>query len=192
VSILHNLARETKRPHTNILPDARRLLRPFVLSPDGSKSLPTKRYYDIFSWFITQFAFCFVTTPFILLTFTDSIRAWAAVWFYAIVGVSITGAFTLSPGKRWLQRKLKARGQRPGLQRAESHESLQGATLGVPTDPGVEFDEMVDEIVEEVRKRRGGKPLPNPAEVRLQVERTLSAKAKEARETVAPEVAKAR
>jgi lysophospholipid acyltransferase len=78
------------------------------------------------------------------------------------------------------------------LQRAESHESLQGATLGVPTDPGVEFDEMVDEIVEEVRKRRGGKPLPNPAEVRLQVERTLSAKAKEARETVAPEVAKAR
>jgi lysophospholipid acyltransferase len=62
----------------------------------------------------------------------------------------------------------------------------------VPTDPGVEFDEMVDEIVEEVRKRRGGKPLPNPAEVRLQVERTLSAKAKEARETVAPEVAKAR
>ena len=46
--------------------------------------------------------------------------------------------------------------------------------MGVPTDPGVEFDEMVDEIVEEVRKRRGGKPLPNPAEVRRQVERTLS------------------
>jgi lysophospholipid acyltransferase len=172
------------------LTDARRLLRPFVLTPDGTKPLPTKRYYDIFSWFITQFAFCFVTTPFILLTLSDSLRAWAAVWFYAIIGVSITGAFTLSPGKRWLQRKLKARGQRPNLQRAESHESLQGATLGVPTDPGVEFDQMVDEIVEEVRKRRGGKPLPDAAEVRRQVERTLSAKSQEAKEALASESAK--
>ena len=175
-----------------ILADARRLLRPFFLTPDGSKALPNKRFYDIFSWFITQFAFCFVTTPFILLTLSDSIRAWAAVWFYAIIGVSISGAFTLSPGKRWLQRKLKARGQRPNLQRAESHESLQGATLGVPTDPGVEFDEMVDEIVEEVRRRRGGKPLPDAAEVRRQVERTLSAKSQEAKEALASESAKAK
>lgn len=78
------------------------------------------------------------------------------------------------------------------MQRKESHESLQGATLGVPMDPGLEFDEMVDEIVEEVRKRRGGKPLPDREEVRRQVERTLSEKAHAAREAVAPEVAKAK
>jgi lysophospholipid acyltransferase len=59
-------------------------------------------------------------------------------------------------------------------------------------DPGVEFDEMVDEIVEEVRKRRGGKPLPNPAEVRKQVERTLSEKVGAAKEALAPEDAKAK
>ena len=59
-------------------------------------------------------------------------------------------------------------------------------------DPGVEFDEMVDEIVEEVRKRRGGKPLPNPAEVRRQVERTLSEKASAAREVLGPESEKAK
>ena len=63
--------------------------------------------------------------------------------------------------------------------------------MGVPTDPGVEFDEMVDEIVEEIRKRRGGKPLPKPAEVRRQVERTLSAKSQEAKEALASESAKA-
>ena len=171
--------------------DARRLLRPFFLTPDCSKALP-KRFYDIFSWFITQFAFCFVTTPFILLNLSDSIRAWAAVWFYAIIGVSISGAFTLSPGKRWIQHKLKARGQRPSMHRQESLESMAGATLGVPLDPGVEFDEMVDEIVEEVRKRRGGKPLPNPAEVRRQVERTLSEKVGAAKEALAPEDAKAK
>jgi hypothetical protein len=30
-----------------ILIDARRLLRPFFLTPDGSKALPNKRFYDI-------------------------------------------------------------------------------------------------------------------------------------------------
>jgi lysophospholipid acyltransferase len=74
------------------------------------------------------------------------------------------------------------------MHRQESLENMAGATLGVPLDPGVEFDEMV----EEVRKRRGGKPLPNPAEVRRQVERTLSEKASAAREALAPEDAKAK
>lgn len=114
-------------------------------------------------------------------------RAWAAVYFYAAIGVTLSGAFTASPAKRWLQQKIKARSTRPAVKRQESMENLQGATLGVPTDPGVEFDEMVDEIVEEVRKRRGGKPLPDAAEVRRQVERSLSEKAGQIRETVAAE-----
>lgn len=106
--------------------------------------------------------------------------------------MSISGAFTLSSGKRWLQSKIKARGSRPDIKRKESMESLQGATLGVPTDPGVEFDEMVDEIVEEVKRRRGSKELPDAAEVRAQVEKSLSEKAKMAREIVASETDKAK
>ena len=57
-------------------------------------------------------------------------------------------------------------------------EHLHGATLGVPSDPGREFDEMVDEIVEEVKKRRGGKDLPDLQEVRKQVEESLFKRAK--------------
>ena len=166
----------------NIDSDARRLLRPFFLTPDGSKALPNKRFYDIFSWFITQFAFCFVTTPFILLTLSDSIHAWAAVWFYDIIGVSISGAFTLSPGKRWIQHKLKARGQRPSMHRQESLESLAGATLGVPLDPGVEFDEMVDEIIVEVKKRRVSGKGPEGPELRKKVEEMLLQKRDEGRD----------
>lgn len=55
---------------------------------------------------------------------------------------------------------------------------LAGATLGVPSDPGREFDEMVDEIVEEVKRRRGSKDLPDVAEVRKQVAETLFKKVK--------------
>lgn len=61
-------------------------------------------------------------------------------------------------------------------------ESLQGATLGVPSEPGREFDEMVDEIVEEVKKRSGGQPLPDAAELRRRVEASLKRKTNEAKD----------
>lgn len=101
---------------------------------------------------------------------------WARVYFYCIVGVAALNIFLLTPGKTWLAKKVKARNPRPDLKRNESQESLQGATLGVPMDPGKEYDEMVDEIVEEVKKRRGGKPGPEGLELRKLVEETLNQK----------------
>lgn len=88
--------------------------------------------------------------------------------------------FLLTPGKTWLSKKVKARSTstRPDLKRNESQESLQGATLGVPVDPGKEYDEMVDEIVEEVEKRRGSKRGPEGLELRKLVEETLNQKSK--------------
>lgn len=154
--------------------DSRRLIRPFFMTPDGSKPTSYKRYYDISSWVITQLAFAFATTPFIVLTLPDSLRVWAQVYFYAVVGVAVTSALLASPLKPSLQKRLKARSSRPMLQRNESQESLQGALLGVPVDPGKELDEFVDEIVDEVKKRMNNSDLPEPSELRKQVEDTLS------------------
>ncbi|KAK6440496.1 Lysophospholipid acyltransferase [Oleoguttula sp. CCFEE 5521] len=162
----------------NTSKNARRLLRPFFMTPDGTQALPRKLYYDIFSWVLTQATFSFVTTPFILLTMSSSLRAWSSVYFYPIIGVTLAGAFTASPGKKWIQSKIKARSTRPGMQRVESMDHLAGATLGVPSDPGKEFDEMVDEIVVEVKKRRGSKGVPDVAELRQQVKENLFTKAK--------------
>lgn len=159
--------------------DSRRLLRPFFFTPDGSKPTKYKPYYDVFTWLVTQLAFSFTTTPFILLTIHDSVLVWARVYFYCIIGVAALNIFLLTPGKTWLAKKVKARSTRPDLKRNESQESLQGATLGVPVDPGKEYDEMVDEIVEEVKRRRekgvavGG---PEGLELRKLVEETLSQK----------------
>lgn len=50
--------------------------------------------------------------------------------------------------------------------------------MGVPVDPGKEYDEMVDEIVEEVKRRRGSKPGPEGLELRKLVEETLHQKTK--------------
>jgi len=92
--------------------DTRRLIRPFFLSPTTLTSLPTKIYYDIFSWLMTQLAFTFCTTPFIALSLTDSLNAWRGVDFYCIIGVAIAlGAFAdASPIRRYLKVRLAKRG----------------------------------------------------------------------------------
>lgn len=101
--------------------------------------------------------------------------AWARVYFYAVIGVAACSGFLASPGKAWLQKKVKARNGsgRPQLQKADSFENMSGATLGVPSEPGQEFDEMVDEIVEEVRKRKGQQAFPDAQELRRRVETAL-------------------
>lgn len=161
--------------------DARRLFRPFFLTPVGSKSLPSKRYYDIFTWLVTQLAFSFTTAPFILLSLDASMKAWARVYFYAIIGVTICSLLLLTHGKAYLQRKVKARSTkpgavRPGVSRGKSQESLKGETLGVPSDPGREFDDMVDEVFEEVRKRKGSNVPADGMELRKRIESTLREK----------------
>ena len=52
--------------------------------------------------------------------------------------------------------------------------------MGVPSEPGKEFDEMVDEIMEEVKRRRGSAAeVPEGLELRKMVEETLMKKTKE-------------
>ena len=148
------------------------------MTPDGKKPTEYKRYYDITTWFFTQLVFSFTTAPFILLSIRHSMMAWARVYFYGVIGVTLCSLFLVTPGKAFLRRKVKARTATPeDLHRQESQESLQGATLGVPHEPGQEFDEMVDEIVAEVKRRRGSKGGPEGQELRRMVEETLLVKA---------------
>lgn len=142
---------------------------------DG-KPTEYKRYYDFFTWLVTQLAFTFTTAPFILLSVHDSMTAWARVYFYAIIGVTLSSVFLLTPGKTYLQKQVKARTSKPTLQRTDSQDSLGGGTLGIPSEPGQEWDEMVDEVVEAVKKRRGSKSGPEGLELRRMVEDTLQRK----------------
>lgn len=154
------------------------------MTPDGARPLPRKRYYDLATWVITQLAFCFCTSPFILLNIHDSMLAWARVYFYAIIGVIISSLFLLTPGKAYLQKQVKIyQGAKPGvggrpvgMERAHSMttEEVQRETLlGIPTEPGREWDELVDEVTAEMLKRRGDKKGPEGIELRDMVERQM-------------------
>ncbi|KAI9697929.1 MAG: lysophospholipid acyltransferase [Candelina mexicana] len=136
----------------------RRHVRPFFISPDGKTPLPSKRYYDILSYFATQTAFSFCTAPFVLLTLPASIAVWSRVYFYCLIGVAASMAFFASPAKPWLIKELRKRNA-PAIQRTGSHESLNHPMMGLPNDPGQEFDEIVKEVREEVdaRRRRGSR-----------------------------------
>ena len=150
------------------------------MTPDGTRPTPYKPYYDAATWLVTQFAFSFTTAPFILLHIDASLQAWAAVYFYTIVGVALCSGFLLTPGRTWLVQHVKARQQsaapalrRPAAPQSEIVDGVPGAMLGVPGDPGREFDELVDEVVQEVQKGGVGKDFPDGLELRHRIEGKL-------------------
>jgi lysophospholipid acyltransferase len=96
-----------------------------------------------------------------------------------MIGVFACSIFLASPGKKILSKRVRAymspgSPSRPGIKRNESMESLQGATLGIPVDPEKEFDELVEEVMEELRKRTGGLEIKiEPPELKKLVEEKL-------------------
>lgn len=78
------------------------------------------------------------------------------MWFYCIIGVTATSLFLASPGKRWVQGKVKQH-SKPTISRNDGYD---GPTLGLPNDPGEAWDEMVEEISAEIEARmRKGQPI---------------------------------
>ena len=136
----------------------RRYFRPFFMTPDGKAATPHKKYYDFFSYVVTQLAFCFTTVPFVILGLRESLLVWARVYFYCVVGVAVSMAFFASPAKSWLIKRINER-NRPVMHRTASQESYGHPTLGLPNDPGRDIDEALTEIRHEVdlRRRRGSK-----------------------------------
>ncbi|RAK94876.1 lysophospholipid acyltransferase [Aspergillus ibericus CBS 121593] len=156
----------------------RRYVRPFFLTPDGSKPTPYKRYYDIVSWFTTQLTMSFTVMPFIFLSFSTSIGVWRNVYFYGIVGNILSLAFFASPAKGILIQKLKSR-NRPHVTRSTSSDALQQPTLGLPSDAVQAFDEAVQEIRSEIesRRRRGSAvTMPTGEELKAVVESKIGRK----------------
>lgn len=173
-----------------IYADARRLLRPFFLTPDGKKELPTKRFYDLFSYLCTQAAFTFAVSPFVMLGFSDSINVWARVYFYAIIGVAASFAFIYSPGKKALTKELAKRKKAAGvgaetdmrdtLRRTVStdwvnKERERRIMLGIPDDPQQEVEDIINEVKAEIESRNQ-KGQSIPADIRKLVEEKVGTK----------------
>lgn len=144
------------------LSDFRRYFRPFFLHPRTQAPLPSKPYYDAFSWLVTQFTFSFATVPFLVLTLNGSLAAWANLYFYAAVGTLASLAFFASPAKPALKKKLEERAAAAekggGLPKSGSTESLNGTEplYGMPGDVERDWDEAVGEFRAGVQKRKGG------------------------------------
>lgn len=176
--------------------DFRRYIRPFFLTPKG-EATRYKPFYDLVSYLATQTAFCFATAPFVLLTLPNSLRVWARVYFYCVIGTAASMIFFSSNGKLWLIRQLEARKKRAmGLQpdgKAGDTVRMDRPTigsrtttgaeghvgLGLPDDPEREIQEAVEEIKQEVeiRRRRGSKiKVPTGVDMKAAVEERLGKK----------------
>lgn len=159
--------------HADKVPvDFRRYIRPFFLSQDGSKPTQYKRYYDILSWVITQLTLSFAVAPFIILSFRDSLAVWCSVYFYGAIGTLASVALFASPAQAFFVRQLKLR-NKPYPGKSVTQEPTRPPTLGLPSDPTREFDEALQEVMEEIesRRRRGSVvAMPSKEELKAAVE----------------------
>ncbi|KAL1649389.1 Lysophospholipid acyltransferase [Didymella pomorum] len=162
----------------------RRLVRPLFMTADGKSPLPTKIYYDVFTFLLTQLAFSFTVAPFILLGFSDTLKVWSRVFFYTLIGTAASfGLFSRNlPFRRQLQQRQSARVapasaidadvsnieqiakeeiKKDNLTRtnsmASTASSKRAPTLGIADDPEAELDAIVAQVKREIaeRKRRG-------------------------------------
>ncbi|KAF2666381.1 MBOAT family protein [Microthyrium microscopicum] len=148
----------------NVAKNGRRYIRPFFLSTSGDQTpLPRKRYYDIFTWLLTQVTFSFVVAPFVLLRTSNSLEVWGRVYYYAIIGTLAGMAVFASPVRGILSSKSKARMERPGIARTRSDASgAHDVMFGVPVDAEAELQELVDEVRSEIERRKAlGLQVPN-------------------------------
>ncbi|KAF2637744.1 MBOAT-domain-containing protein [Massarina eburnea CBS 473.64] len=159
--------------------NGRRMVRPLFMTPDGKAPLPSKKYYDIFTFFLTQAAFGFTVIPFVLLTFTDTVKVWSRVYFYTLICVALSFAlFSRSfPFRKQLIKMQASRltstdniekvakeeieqdnlKKRQAMFRTESSgaDSIRRApTLGIADDPEADLDEIVAEVKREIEERR--------------------------------------
>ena len=164
---------------TSIL-DGRRLIRPLVFTPDGKEPLPTKRFYDIATTLLTQVVFAYVVAPFILLGFSDTLKVWARVYFYTLIGVAASFALfsrnlpfrkqlmqlqatrapptsTAAVDESAIEKAAREAVKSETLARTNSHDSTASKKfplLGIADDPEAEIDEIVREIKAEIEERR--------------------------------------
>ncbi|EDN04600.1 MBOAT family protein [Histoplasma capsulatum] len=161
----------------------RRNIRPFFLTPDGSAPTPYKRFYDILTWLTTQLTLSFTAAPFVILHFKPSVHVWSSVYYYGIVGIAASQAFFSSPAKRYLVKRLRARGSGPVSRQPsrprEPHEPSEQPVLGLPPNPGRDIEDAVNEVMREieVRRRRGSVvAMPSGRELMAAVEEKLGRK----------------
>lgn len=98
--------------------------------------MPSKRYYDIFSYIATQLGFSFTVAPFILLSFRNSYICWQRVYFYCIIGVaaSLAAFADGSPVKVWLKKRVAAQNKAAGFSSKGGSGELSEQGKGLSTD----------------------------------------------------------
>lgn len=151
------------------------------MTADGKSSLPTKIYYDVFTFFLTQLAFSFTVAPFILLGLSDTLKVWSRVYFYTLIGTAASFClFSRSlPFRKQLQQRQASRLapasaseadvsnieqiakdeiKKDNLARVNSMASTvsskRAPTLGIADDPEAELDAIVAQVKHEIAERR--------------------------------------
>ncbi|KAK6506947.1 lysophospholipid acyltransferase [Arthrobotrys musiformis] len=133
---------------------SRRYVRPFFLSPDGTKPTEKKVYYDVFGAIATQAALAYMSAPFIILDFDKTITVWSRVWFYGHAAIVTMYIFFKSPAVGVIKSQLKKRSTvappKPTKEQLLNELRKEAQPFGIPDEDIVLAD--VNEAIEEIKE----------------------------------------
>ncbi|KIJ19826.1 hypothetical protein PAXINDRAFT_125984 [Paxillus involutus ATCC 200175] len=114
--------------------------RPLVLPPPGAPTTLTKRVYDFLGTFASILLLNYVAAPFMLLTYSDSLKAWSRLGWYGFWIVGSGFAFFKAGGSTYLQ----------GLQKQQAKVAVDASK---PQTPGPHVVPPLDSAAFELRAR---------------------------------------
>jgi lysophospholipid acyltransferase len=68
----------------------RRIFRPIFLEEDGITGKPSKIFYDIVTYIVTQISLGYLVQPFVILDFKQSLSVWSSVYYFIHIGIFTT------------------------------------------------------------------------------------------------------
>ncbi|KAF3925581.1 hypothetical protein ABW21_db0204166 [Orbilia brochopaga] len=133
-------------------------IRPFFLSPDGTQPTQYKKYYDFAGTSITALALAYMSAPFVVLDFNDSIRLWYRLGFYLHIGMAVMYAIFKSPAVGLIKTELRKRSSVVPQQPTREQVRKEALPFGIPDEDVVIADlrEAIDEINELKERRAAG------------------------------------
>ncbi|KAF3925990.1 hypothetical protein ABW20_dc0107411 [Dactylellina cionopaga] len=127
----------------------------------GTKPTKYKTYYDLFGAIITQATLAYMSAPFIVLGWNDSLTLWSRVWFYLHVGIAAMYIFFKSPAVNIVKSELKKRSNvtptQPSKEQVQHELRKEAQPFGIPDEDIVVAD--VNEAIEELKELKEMKAL---------------------------------
>lgn len=129
----------------------RRNIRPIFLQADGVTPQPSKIFYDIICYLVTQAALAYMVQPFVILDLKESLYVWGTTYYIIHVGMALTIFGFSGPFKKqvkgFFQQYIPPKTEEKSATKGE--DTSGDVHLGIP-EANFDDPELMTRVIQEI------------------------------------------